>query len=164
MKISVISKKPRGFTLIEMLVTITIIVILAGLSLGGFKYITYKQEVKKAELQVQLLSQALEEYKVDKGNYPTGTSYELFLALYDNGITNPNTDKIYVPDLDPVNNKQGWISGTGATTKIIDPWGEEYIYENPGTFNPDFDIISKGPDRLTSDDRSNPENKDDITN
>lgn len=40
----------------------------------------------------------------------------------------------------------------------LDPWGEPYIYRNPGKLNPrGFDLISKGPDRQEG-------GGDDITN
>ena len=150
---------PKGFTLVEMLVTITIIVILAGISISGFKYVTYKQATSQCAIQVKLLENAIEEYKLDNGEYPPGNgSNTLYNKLYwdtDNdgqGVTNPNgtpldlDQKIYIADLDPLNNRQGWSKGNGSAATIIDPWGNEYIYKNPGTTNPDFDLISMGPD------------------
>jgi len=156
----------KGFTLIEMLVTITIIIILAGLTVGGFKFVTTKQANSQAEIQISLLSTALEEYKSDTGQYPadTGGSTALYTALYLNGVQNPDTEKIYLADLDPDNNKQGWTKQSGAEVTLVDPWGAEYIYRNPPTINPDFDLLSRGQDGLTSDTLSNPNNKDDITN
>lgn len=155
----------RGFTLIEMLVTITIIVILAGLTVGGFKFVTTKQANEQAKIQISLISNALEEYKLDKGEYPPGTNSTtpLYKALYFDGVQDDGS-KIYLPELDPVNNKQGWTEGTGADVKIIDPWGVEYIYRNPPTVNPDFDLLSKGQDGVTSDILTDQQNKDDITN
>lgn len=163
------SSKPsqnRGFTLIEMLVTITIIVILAGLTVGSYKFVTTKQANEQAKIQISLLSNALEEYKLDKGEYPADTAgtNALYRALYLNGLNNPDTDKIYVAQLDPNTNKQGWTEGTGDNVKIIDPWDSEYIYRNPPTVNPDFDLLSKGQDGATSDNLSDQKTKDDITN
>lgn len=139
----------KGFTLVEMLVVITIIVILAGLSLGGFGFVKQKQANSQADVQIRLLSKALEEYKLDNGSYPasTGGSNALFTVLYFNGANVTPPEKIYLSELDPVNNKQGWTEGTGAGTKIVDPWGIEYIYRTGATAkNPDFDLISKGKD------------------
>lgn len=159
-------KKRSGFTLIEMLVTITIIVILAGLSLGGFKYVTAKQANSQAAIQIKLLEKAIEEYKLDNGVYPpsTGGTNVLYKALYYDGAQTPpiNDAKIYLADLDPLNNKQGWTNGTGAGVTIIDPWGSAYIYRNPGTVNPDFDLFSNGQDGLT--DNNGPKSRDDHTN
>ena len=166
------SHSNKGFTLIEMLVTITIIVILAGLSLGGFNFVTTKQANSQAEIQINLLSNALEEYKLDNGDYPdsSGGTNSLYIALYDNGEKNPDTDRIYLAELDPVNDRQGWIDDSGASIQIVDPWGEEYIYriasptEPNATKNPDFDLKSMGKDGETADDLSDPKTKDDISN
>ena len=153
--------RTKGFTLIEMLVTVTIIIILMALAVGGFDFIKEKQAIEQAKIQVSLLSNAIEEYKLDNGNYPaTGDSNSLYRTLYyDAAILTP-PGKIYVPQLDPENNKQGWTEGAGAAVEIVDPWGQEYIYINGAdadATNPDFDIISKGKDGTegTSDDIRN---------
>ena len=169
------SRSARAFTLIELLVVITIIVILAGLSMGGYSYVTRKQADSQAAIQISLLSKALEEYKLDNGEFPaTGKSIVLFEALYKNGIDNPNDSKIYLAELDPINNRQGWIEGTGSNIKIIDPFGNEYIYRrgvdasgNPDNEakNPDFDLVSKGKDGKTNESNPDaPENRDYIDN
>ncbi len=149
----------RGFTLIELLVVITIIVILAGLSMGGYGYIVRKQADSQAAIQISLLSKALEEYKLDSGEYPpTGTTNSLYTLLYWDtdgdgiGASTDKDQKIYLADLDPNSKGQGWIEGTGAAVKIVDPWGNEYIYrrgDNSAAKNPDFDLLSKGKDGLT---------------
>lgn len=152
----------KGFTLIELLVVIAIIAILAAMSVGGFNYVSKKQKFSTAELQINLLSSALEEYKLDNGDYPSDTSSNgLFQALYWEGAS--NSEKIYISQLDPENNKQGWTSGTGASTTIIDPWGQEYIYRlgsDADARNPDFDLISKGPDTDESTEGDNVTNFD----
>lgn len=146
-----LSPKARAFTLIELLVVITIIVILAGLSMGGYSYVTRKQAESQAAIQISLLSKALEEYKLDNGEFPasSGSTTALYNALYLNGVNSPNTAKIYLAELDPVNNRQGWIDNSGGSVRIIDPFGNEYIYrrgDDPAAKNPDFDLASKGKD------------------
>ena len=161
MKTNLPHSPSRGFTLIELLVVITIIVILAGLSVTGFNYVTQKQALSQAQIQIDLLSNALEDYKLDNGDYPpAGNSNSLFKILYWDAASKTPPDKIYVSQLDPINNKQGWTEGTGAAAKIVDPWGAEYIYRlgsDPKTKNPDFDIVSKGKDAIegTADDMRN---------
>lgn len=167
----------KGFTLIEMLVVITIIVILAGISVAGFSFVTTKQANEQAKIQVSLLSQALEEYKMDHGDYPASNSdsSQLYIKLFYEGYefsedpnrsdpdpNNPKATRIYLADLDPRHDKQGWVDPVSAaeppaSTNIIDPWGENYIYRNPPTVNPDFDLLSKGKDGIEG-------TKDDITN
>lgn len=148
-----------GFTLIELLAVITIIVILAGLTIGGMSYVNEKQAVEKAKVQIKLLESAIEEYKLDNGSYPgtsantpiagTGVTNQLYRALYLDGVTN-NT-RVYLPQLDPNDTKQGWLSGTGTARTIIDPWGNEFRYRKGNNAqNPDFDIWTMGKDGLTN--------------
>jgi prepilin-type N-terminal cleavage/methylation domain-containing protein len=183
-----------AFSLIEMMAVVTIIVILASLIVGGMGFVTDKQAKSKAQLQMALISKALEDYKLDTGSYPaTGNSVKgednskiLFKALYwdsDNdgqgaAVGNAAGDteqKIYLAELDPVTNKQGWTSGTASLkTKIMDPWGKEYRYRtafdttgkaNTNTQNPDFDLWSVGKDGDTN--PATPKdkaNRDDIKN
>lgn len=174
-----------AFTLIELMAVITIIVILAGLVVGGMGFVSQRQATEKAKVQIALLSKALEEYKLDMGTYPptanttTGLTNtdDLWQALFYEGYTYNNQDpwektisgvkypkatKIYLPDLDPVTTKQGWIPTvtTMPTTikEILDPWGKEYGYRtatsatgttNSDTQNPDFDLWSYGKDAKT---------------
>ena len=180
-----------AFTLIELMAVITIIVILAGLVIGGMGFVTERQAKSKATVQIALLSKALEEYKLDMGTYPltpnstTGLqSAILFKALYwdsDNDNTGVPADldqRIYIPQLDPLTTKQGWTSAPpppSATTKIVDPWGIEYRYRTamdnaspskaaPATQNPDFDLWSSGKDGKTTATPADKENRDDIKN
>lgn len=177
-----------AFTLIEVMAVITIIIILAGLVISGMGFVKDRQAKSKAQVQIALLSKALEEYKLDMGTYPptadkstasapngTGTSSILFNYLYwdsDNdaaGVGSDDDQKIYLSDLDPVTSKQGWTTKpAGSSTAIVDPWGNQYCYRtatdstgnaNTATQNPDFDLWSMGKDGKTK-----PANPDDATN
>ncbi len=166
---SAVFRKRSGFTLIELLAVITIIVILAGIVVGGMKFAQEKQAREKAKLQVSLIGKALEEYKLDNGSYPaansatgTGQSNLLFKALYWDGASDATkTKKIYLAELDPANTKQGWVEGTGDSALIKDPWGSEYRYRTGNSaVNPDFDFWSVGKDGKTSTSTTTPDNKD----
>ena len=147
-----------AFTLIELMAVITIIVILAGLVVGGMGFVSERQAKEKARVQIAMLSKAIEEYKLDMGAYPGSTaafgggtatgaggdySKVLYTALFKEGFdyTNPTTppanwtkaQKIYLPELDPRTTKQGWVTtSTGSTPAsglaITDPWGKPYLY------------------------------------
>src|SRR5215217_5678177 len=73
MKITQRHGKP-AFTLIELMAVITIIVILAGLVVGGLGFVTERQAKEKARVQIALLSKALESYKLDMGTYPVSAN------------------------------------------------------------------------------------------
>lgn len=162
----------RGFTLVEMLVVVAIIVILAGLTMGGLSFMTRNQATQKCKAQIGMLSSALEEYKMDFGRYPvandTGATADtganvLYKALYwdsDNdssGVGSDTDQRIYLVELDPLSTKQGWRSAAtaSAANTIFDPWGANYRYRsgvnatgvvNNDCKNPDFDLWSIGPD------------------
>jgi len=132
-----------AFTLIELMVVITIIIILAGLVVGGMEYANQRSASEKAKTQIALLSKGIEEYKLDMGAYP-GTDdntaiagdvseqlYEtLFYEGYDydkqsypavwektvNGVKIPKAIKIYLSELNPLSTKQGWVTTTTAAT------------------------------------------------
>jgi general secretion pathway protein G len=61
-----------AFTLIELIVVITIIVILAGLVLSTVGYVRKKGARARAETEIAAMSAALESYKADTGVYPRG--------------------------------------------------------------------------------------------
>src|SRR5438874_9942737 len=62
---------PRAFTIIELLVVISIIIILAGLILSTAGYVQKKGARSRAEAEIAAISAALESYKADNGIYPT---------------------------------------------------------------------------------------------
>jgi len=60
----------RGFTLVELLVVITIIGILAGLALVGIRSAIIRAQNAAMKIEVSNIAQALDLYKQDKGAYP----------------------------------------------------------------------------------------------
>src|SRR5205807_5758756 len=76
----------RAFTVIELLVVITIIIILAGLILSTIGYVQKKGARSRAETEIAAMSAALESYKADNGIYPrdaTASSTDNLAALTD---------------------------------------------------------------------------------
>ncbi len=117
----------RGFTLVELLVVITIIAILAALVLSTAGGIQDKAARSRAQSEIAALSAALESYKADNGDYPTGTATPpsgtnafLVTALM------PNTGKVYF---------EFSKNMTNSGSNVIDPWGVNYGYQYPGNTN-----------------------------
>jgi general secretion pathway protein G len=115
-----------GFTLVEMLVVITIIGLI--MALVGPRVLTYLSDskAKAAKIQIESFSSALDLYFLDLGRYPT--SNEGLAALTQS------------------NNAQGW-NGPYLRGGVVpsDPWGHGYVYRSPGERAP-FEIISLGSD------------------
>lgn len=118
-----------GFTLVELLVVITIIAILAALVLSTAGGIQDKAARSRAQSEIAALSAALESYKADNGDYPTGT--------FNAGQANAN--KAIVTNLMPPIGSAGKVyfefpkNMTNSSGDMIDPWGVTYGYQYPGS-------------------------------
>jgi type II secretory pathway pseudopilin PulG len=63
-----------AFTLIELIVVVTIIIILAGLVLSTVGYVRKKSARARAETEIAAISAACESYKADNATYPRDTT------------------------------------------------------------------------------------------
>src|SRR5438552_93727 len=66
------SQRHRGFTLIEMMLVLTILAILAGLVLPKLVGTGEKAKKKASEAQIGGFKSALDLFEVDNGHYPKG--------------------------------------------------------------------------------------------
>lgn len=125
-KVSKNSRRPHGFTLLELLVVMVIIGLLAGYV--GPKYFAQvgKSEVKTAQAQVNALEKALDTYRLDTGHYP---STEL-------GLNALSTQPA---------NETKWQGPYLKKAVPPDPWGKPYLYKQPGEHS-EFDLYSYGKD------------------
>jgi prepilin-type N-terminal cleavage/methylation domain-containing protein len=180
MKVESFRRPAAGFTLVELVVVMAIIVVLAGLAIGLRTTIRSKENITKTKLQVALLENALADYQFDHGAYPSSLDAEgrkgdevLYKHLYHDGVeareAGAASPKIYLAALEPETNSksgQAWIQGKGAEARIVDPWGESYRYRSgdaPNALNPDFDLWSCGPDGKTNVDPKHAACMNDIT-
>jgi general secretion pathway protein G len=116
-----------GFTLVEMLVVITIIGLI--MALVGPRVLNYlgESKVKAARIQIQSFAAALDLFYLDAGRYPT--SAEGLAAL-----------------VRPTGGLAGWNGPyLKGGTLPNDPWGTPYVYRSPGEHGV-YDIISYGAD------------------
>ena len=63
-------EKTQAFTLLELLVVVSIIFILAGMILGAGAYARNAAKVAKARTQLEHFHNILEEYRIRNGEYP----------------------------------------------------------------------------------------------
>jgi general secretion pathway protein G len=120
-----------GFTLIEILVVITVIGLLAALV--GPRILGRVSEAKSAtaKAQLELLSVALDNYRLDNGSYPT--TEQGLVALQEKPTRDPA----------PLN----WRGPYLKRTIPADPWGKPYVYRSPGEHDPGGnDLSSLGKD------------------
>lgn len=121
--------KNKGFTLIEIMVVITIIGILAAVIVPKVIGRSDQARVVKAKQDINSLEQALELYKLDNGFYPTQS--QGLKAL----VAQPSSDPI----------PQNWKSDGYIKRLPTDPWNNSYQYVNPGKHG-EYDIFSYGAD------------------
>ncbi len=116
-----------GFTLVEILVVITIIALI--MSLVGPRVLNYlgESKVKAAKIQIQSFSSALDLFNLDTGRYPTTS--EGLVALIRSPGNIPSWNGPYL--------KSGSVPD--------DPWGKPYVYRSPGEHGA-YDIMSYGSD------------------
>ena len=117
----------RGFTLVEMLVVITIIGLIMGLI--GPRVLNYLSEakVKAAKIQMQSFASALDLFNLDVGRYPS--TAEGLTAL-----------------VRPTAALAAW-NGPYLKGNVVpnDPWNNPYVYRAPAEHGA-YDIVSLGSD------------------
>jgi general secretion pathway protein G len=117
----------RGYTLIEILVVLSIIGLL--MALVGPRVLNYLTEskVKTARIQIQSFASALDLFYLDAGRYPTSSEGLSALVQRGGGVAawnGPYLKGAIVPN---------------------DPWGKAYVYRSPGEHGA-YDIVSFGSD------------------
>jgi type II secretion system protein G len=133
--------RSTGFTLLELMIVIAIIAILAGLILSTAGYIQKKGASSRAEAEIAALTVALENFKADNGDYPTGTNV--------NGLNAPSSNNFLLTNLMPSTGKVYFEFSKGMTNagNVVDPFGESYGYQYPGAPNRSgsnfFDLFSR---------------------
>ena len=117
----------QGFTLVEMLVVITIIGLIMGLI--GPRVLNYLSEskVKAAKIQLQSFGGALDLFYLDAGRFPSTAEGLAALVQRTSGITAWNGP---------------YLKGGNVPN---DPWNHPYVYRSPGEHGP-YDIMSYGSD------------------
>ena len=124
--------QPRpGFTLIEVLVVIVVITLLAGLVAPNIFRNLGTAKAGTARSQMEMLTAALDAYRLDNGRYPT---------------TQQGLDALWAePTMEP--QPRGWNGPYLRKPVPPDPWDNPYVYRNPGQENPNgFELLTHGAD------------------
>ena len=116
-------RRVTPFTLIEVVVVIVILVTLASVATPMYMNYIKKSKIATAKTQIKLLDDALQQYKLDVGTYPSDLQ-----GLMENIDQSEKWDGPYIKPRVP-----------------LDPWGAEYNYVFPGDHG-EFDIYSFGAD------------------
>jgi general secretion pathway protein G len=150
----------QGFTLVEMLVVLAILVLLVGMVAPRVLKSQKKADVNNAKAQIGMFRTCLDRYAIDMKDYPTteqGLNALIQRPEGDSGMSGAGATE-------PLATTDGGMSGTTATTSApssgwdgpyvnqdsmpADPWGHAYQYEYPPSHGKGEypDIWSFGPD------------------
>jgi general secretion pathway protein G len=123
------ASQPAGFTLIEVLLVLVILVTLGAIAVPIFTGVGEDANKKAAKAQIQLFENAIEMFHFATKQYPA------------------SLDELVKPPSDATRAKR-WTGPYLKENKgLIDPWDNEYKYDAKGKKNANgYDIWSLGPD------------------
>ena len=157
-------RKKYGFTLLEMLIVITLIMILTSMIIGVASHIDARAKKEGIENTFVLLDSALQEYRQFRDKFPEQLEQNYANAaahseyLYNELNSVPDSRSILEKvNISLIENKYGATgTPTGTGPEIYDPWGTAMDYSyTPGENFPE--MLSAGSDKKfgTADDISN---------
>ena len=128
LKLPVQRNRAHGFSLIEIIVVITIIGVIVGWAATNIFGKADQAQSKIAKSKIVALSGPLDIYKLDTGKYPTTQEGLKALLQAPSGV--PNWNGPYVKNAE----------------ELKDPWRNDLIYRSPGSENRPYEIVSLGAD------------------
>jgi general secretion pathway protein G len=117
----------QGFTLIELMVVLTILALLAAIAAPRVTKYLRRAKTETAKIQVDALAAAVNSFQLDMGRFPTN----------EEGL------KVLI---DPPADKANWQGPyVEKRESLADPWGYQYLYKIPGRVQ-EFDVYTLGSD------------------
>jgi prepilin-type N-terminal cleavage/methylation domain-containing protein len=148
----------RAFTVTELMVVVTVMAILLGISFNLTRSVTQQGLVAKARNELAGVGQALALYKLQFGDFPsTDQERELYAAL--TGKLGPGADrpklpsggKIFLNNMSLYTLEKDIPPTYVADNMLMDPWGNPYHFAykpGSGAWNSgSYVLYSDGPDR-----------------
>ncbi|MBR4597748.1 MAG: type II secretion system major pseudopilin GspG [Opitutales bacterium] len=127
-------KRRANFSLVEMLIFFGIFAVVVLFFYSNYFKMKERSRMRVAQTYIQeTLPSALEAYKIDIGEYPADEQgLEALLSA-------------------PLGLEKKWKGPYIPCKKLLDPWGNDYLYTFPSTQGDgEYDLWSRGPDGIPS--------------
>ena len=129
-------RRPRGFTLVEMMLVLSIIAVLLGTAIFMMAGNVDSAKITRVQADITGITTQLKGYEMENGFMPT--TEQGLKALVEEPTTEPRP--------------KHWHSWFNNNKLPLDPWYQPYQYRNPGIHNPNgFDIWSYGQAKKEND-------------
>jgi general secretion pathway protein G len=115
-------RRSKGFTLIEMIIVITLIAAVMALVAGKVIQNRNKANYKLAQTQMIELAASIEQYQNDVGSLPDSLQQLV------------------------QSNAEGWLGPYARAENLKDPWKNPIEYHKPGDDDRPFSLLSLGVD------------------
>ena len=117
-------RRPRGFTLLEIVIVVALIGLILGVVANRIMGSQARAEYKLAETQLSDIAAKVDAYKADTGQLPTSL---------DQLVTSSQ-------------NVSGWLGPYANAEQLKDPWHNPIALRTPGENGAPFQLVSLGKD------------------
>ncbi len=124
---------PTGFTLVELLAVVVIVLVIATLVVSVGRYASRRAEISQTQMLLSKLELAIEAFRLDKGYYPTSSIYRVTPVDYHAEKLN---GALLYQQLTGGARKYATfnaseISSNGTSVFVVDAWGTPINYYRP---------------------------------
>lgn len=127
MRLTLIRKKSRGFTLVEVMVAIGICGVLAAIAIPNYLKHRQKGLIGRATGDLKYIQRKIQDLGHDTGKWPTGNTAGEAKSMSGGNEIEDLSD----PDCGLTANGGGWADWQGPymTGPFKDPWGKPYFFD-----------------------------------
>lgn len=161
------ANRHNNFSLIELLVTIAIVIILAGILIGGLSFVSRRNDEVRTRTTIQQFAMGIEKFRIENGYYPlakpanTGSAeaqkqpITVKLKLDADGnmilLVGGKEYNFFTATTKAPYCQFSWV--TTSEVELQDSWDRPIYYQCPGAKNKTaYDVWSEGMDKTNSED------------